>query len=93
MKIPTVLTLKFPQVQIAFIWYLNIEIPRFLSLSALSGVLYGLWLTQSISVKLSFLIAWLVIRCGRLADDLIMQDKCLVKTKIGLKPYFNMQLN
>lgn len=48
---------------------------------------------QSISVKLSFLIAWLVIRCGRLAGDLIMQDKCLVKTKIGLKPYFNMQLN
>lgn len=62
-------------------------------LICLSGVLYGLWLTQSISVKLSFLIAWLVIRCGRLAGDLIMQDKCLVKTKIGLKPYFNMQLN
>lgn len=35
MKIPTVLTLKFPQVQIAFIFrYLNIEIPWFLSLSA-----------------------------------------------------------
>lgn len=65
MKIPTVLTLKFPQVQIAFIFrYLNVEIPRFLSLSALSGVLYGLWLTQSISVTLSFLIGHQMWQAG-----------------------------